>query len=228
MVAEEFANGFLRDDVQADGGFVEKKDFRFVEQGSDQLHFHAFAEGKLADHDVQLLFYGEERGEFIDGSLETIFVDAVDAGVEFERFTGGQIPPELIFLSEQQSELAAVAVLAFPGSEAKNFGGTAGGVKKAGEHFERGGFAGAVRAEETNQLPLPYRKADILGGGNGFVVALPQTFKRAAKSRSFFVGAVNLGQRFDLNDGPIAFHRIEIRAEYRELKKTLQPNSCRR
>eukprot|EP01035_Chromulina_nebulosa_P005668 gene5668-7692_t len=40
ILAEELADGALRDDVEADGGFVEEEDARAVEERGDELHLH--------------------------------------------------------------------------------------------------------------------------------------------------------------------------------------------
>ena len=53
VIAQEFADILLRNHVEADGGFVEEEDAGLVEQRGDELHFHAFAEGEFADHDVR-------------------------------------------------------------------------------------------------------------------------------------------------------------------------------
>jgi hypothetical protein len=38
VAAQEFADGFLRNDVQPDGRLVEEQDFGLMEQRSDQFH----------------------------------------------------------------------------------------------------------------------------------------------------------------------------------------------
>ena len=69
----------------------------------DQFHFHAFAERKFADADVELVLDGEQFGHFGDGALEAVARDAVDFGVQFERFARGQVPPKLVFLAEHSA-----------------------------------------------------------------------------------------------------------------------------
>jgi hypothetical protein len=84
-----------------------------VQQRGDEFHLHAFAQGEFADLTLSLSD-AEQFGHFGDGAFDARVGDAVDAGVEFEGFAGGQIPPELVLLAEQQRELAAVTVFAFP------------------------------------------------------------------------------------------------------------------
>ena len=51
--AEELANVILGDDVEADGGLVQKKDWRIVEERSGQVAAHALAERKFANGNVE-------------------------------------------------------------------------------------------------------------------------------------------------------------------------------
>ena len=152
VAANEFAHGFLGNDIQADGRFVEKQHLGLMQQRRDQLHFHAFAEGKFAHADVELVFDGEQFAHFGDGAFETVGGDAVNFCVQFERFARGQIPPQLVFLAEHERKLAAITISAFPRCITEHLGGAARRIKQAGEHFERGGFARAVRAEKTDQF----------------------------------------------------------------------------
>ena len=85
--------------------------------------------------------------------------DAVDAGVELEGFARGQVPPELVLLAQQQRELAAVAVVAFPGHVAQHARRAARGVEQPGEHLQGGGLARAVRAEEADQFAFLDRRS---------------------------------------------------------------------
>jgi hypothetical protein len=72
VAADEFADGFLRNHVQADGRLVEKQHLGLVQQRGDEFHLHAFAEGKFAHADVELVLDGEQFGHFGDGALEAV------------------------------------------------------------------------------------------------------------------------------------------------------------
>ncbi len=120
--AEEVAHALLRGDVEADGGFVEEKDFWAVEQGGDELHFHAFSEGEFADHHVHFVGNFEEFREGGDGGLKVAALDLVNDAVEFERFARGEIPPEGIFLAHEKRELAFESVLSVPRGESEDRG----------------------------------------------------------------------------------------------------------
>ena len=93
-----------------------------------EFHFHPLAQGKFAHHDVQFVAHGQQFGQFVDGAVEGRGGDAVDFAVQFERFAGGKVPPELVFLPEQEGELPAIAVLPLPGNKAQHAGRAAGGI----------------------------------------------------------------------------------------------------
>lgn len=50
---DELSDLFLHDNVQTDGWFIKKKDFRGVEKGADKLHFHPLAKGEFSKGCVQ-------------------------------------------------------------------------------------------------------------------------------------------------------------------------------
>ena len=108
--------------------------------------------------------------------------DAVDFGVQFEGLAGGQVPPELVLLAEQQGELPAVAVVAFPGDVAEHAGRAAGGVEQAGQHFQGGGLARAVGAEKADQFAGLDGEADVLDGEGLLVLPAEKAADRAAQS----------------------------------------------
>src|SRR5207245_9716451 len=55
--------------------------------------------------------------------------------------------PELLFLAEQQRELAPIAVLSFPRDVREDSGRTARGIAEAGKHFARHSVARCDRAQ---------------------------------------------------------------------------------
>src|ERR1700757_1891809 len=89
-------------------------------------------------------------------------VDAVDRTVEFERFLRGQVPPQRIFLSHEQTELALHLVASFPGNEAEHPRITRSRVEQPRKHLKHGGFPGAIRAEKANKLAILDLKRDVI------------------------------------------------------------------
>ena len=92
--------------------------------------------------------------------------------MEAERLGGGQVPPELVLLAHHQGEAAAVGVVALPGDVAQHAGLAAGGIDDAGEQLERRGLAGAVRAEEGDELALLDVEIDAADGLDLAVLAV--------------------------------------------------------
>jgi len=62
----------LRNHVKANGRLVEEQHLGLVEQRRDEFHFHAFAEGKFADADVEFVADIEQFAHFGDGALEAV------------------------------------------------------------------------------------------------------------------------------------------------------------
>jgi hypothetical protein len=84
VALEEFAHNLLRNHIQADGRFVEEEDFGLMQERGDQLHLHAFAQGKLADADIELLADVKHPGHFRDGAFKAVPGNTVDLGVQFQ------------------------------------------------------------------------------------------------------------------------------------------------
>ena len=72
VMLEKFAHGLLAYDVQANGRFVEEEDPGPVQQGGNELHFHALAEAELAHHHVELLTHVEQFGEISYNLFEVL------------------------------------------------------------------------------------------------------------------------------------------------------------
>ena len=172
-----------------------------MQQRGDQFHFHPLAEGKFADIDVQLVRHAQQLGQFTHSGFEAVGGDAVNFGVQLQRFARRQIPPELVFLAEHERELAAICVGAFPRRVPQHFGGTAGRVEQTGEHLERGGLAGAVGTEKADEFARLDFEADIIDGQRLLVLPVKQAIDRTGKARQFFIGAKRFGELADFDSG---------------------------
>src|SRR5439155_14728414 len=105
-----------------------------------------------------------------------------------------QIPPKLIFLSEQQGELAAIPVITFPGHIPKHAGRAGGWIEQPSEHFQRRSLARAVGSEESDQFSRLDVKTDILHRQGLFVLPVEQASNCAAEARLLLVRAKCFGQ----------------------------------
>src|SRR5271154_78792 len=71
-----------RDRIDAGGGFVEKKKFRFVEHGATKSQALLPAAGKLRGQAVEVRSKSVELHDFVDAALHAFRGEAVDAAVE--------------------------------------------------------------------------------------------------------------------------------------------------
>src|SRR5579859_2394880 len=101
--AEKLANVILGDDVEADGGLIEKQNRRIVQQRGGQVAAHALAERKLANGNVEQFGEAEDLIEKCHALVEVALRDVVDAAQKFEGFDGGDVPPELGALAENDA-----------------------------------------------------------------------------------------------------------------------------
>src|SRR6185312_10507600 len=197
VFAQELADGLLRDDVEADRRLVEKEHPRPVEEGGDQLHLHALAEGELAHHHVELVADPEQFDQLLEGPPVVGGREAVDRAEEGEGLAGGQVPPELVLLAQDQGEDPPVGVFAPARIEARDPCLAAGGLNQPRQHFQGGGLAGAVGAEEADELPLGDGEADVVGRPGFREFPAEEAGDAAPESGLFLVGAENPGEVAD-------------------------------
>lgn len=107
----------------------------------------------------------------------------------------------MVFLAEHEGEDTAVGVFAFGGVKAGDGGAAACGVDEPGEHFERGGLARAVGAEEAHELALGDVEGYVVGGGEFLEVAVEEAAHATPEAGAFFVGAEDAGEVFDFDQG---------------------------
>src|SRR4051812_14894179 len=102
-------------------------------------------------------------------AFELLWFNSIDLLVQSERFRGGQVPPELVFLAHHECEAAPVGVVALPRDVTENLCAAAGGVDHTRKKFERRSLTGAVRSQKGDKLAL----FDIeIDAANGFDFAV--------------------------------------------------------
>ena len=151
---QKFTDALLTNHVQTDGWFVEKEDARLMNQRGDQLHLHPLAQRQLAHHHIHFVLNLEKFGQSADNLRKTSAIDSVDRAVQLQRFLRGQVPPERIFLTHEQTELTFHFIAAFPRDKTENTRITGSRVEQAGEHLKNGGLARAVRTQEPDKFAL--------------------------------------------------------------------------
>jgi hypothetical protein len=152
------------DGVYAFKGLVEEEDLGAVDDGGGECELFLHAVGEVGD---ELFGLGGEAHEFEKlggaggggGGVET-----VHAADEAKVFGGGEA-------AEEGEAFGDDADLAFDfdgvgdGVEAEDLDAAGGGGEEAGEHLDGGGLAGAVGAEEAEELTGGDGEVDVLDGG---------------------------------------------------------------
>lgn len=152
--------------IEAGERLVEEHDLRGVEQAARdrELLFHAAGElaGKLVG------FVGDL--ELLKKRLRERFVvaDAVDAGDEIEVLTDGEIIEEPGFVGEER-ERALGGQRGGGEVVTGDAEGAGAGGNDAGEAAERGGFAGAVGADEAEDFAWANEEGQLADGSEAAV-----------------------------------------------------------
>ncbi len=152
QILDDGANGSGAHRVDANGGLIEEDQIGVVQEHPRQvqallhpigigLHAIVFPPGQA--HQLQQLRdapAGILRIEAVQLGKITQVIQAAQAGIQAPAAPKGEANP--------MAHLARV----FDQVHAEDAGLPAGGEQQCGKHFDRGGFAGAVRADEAEQL----------------------------------------------------------------------------
>lgn len=147
--------------VNAGGGFVEEEEVGVVEEGLGQADALEHAFGVGAEASVSSGAEIDEIEELLDAGGEAWAGHAGEAAVVVEDFASGEEVGEIRVFRE---EAEAVAGGHGAGGVAEDGGGAAGGGGKAEEEFHGGAFAGAVGAEEAEDLAGLDREMEVFEG----------------------------------------------------------------
>src|SRR5690348_1674461 len=197
--AEEFANLIFGDDVEADGGLVEKKQRRIVEERGGEVAAHAFAERKFAHGRGEIVLDSEDLVELFHALAEIALGDFVNAAEELEGFDDGDIPPELSALAEDDAHGFNVLAARVVGEGAIDAGFAGAGDENSGEHFDAGGFAGAVGADVADHFAAFDGESDAVDGFDGEIFAEEEILDGAPDAFAALEGAEIFGEFANVN-----------------------------
>ena len=152
------------DGVDAFEGLVEEEDFGAVDDGGGEGEFFLHAVGVVGDEFFGFAGEAHEVEEFGGAGGGGGGVEAVHASDEAEVFGGGEAAEEGEAFGDD-ADLALDFDGVGDGVEAEDLDGAGGGSEQAGEHLDGGGFAGAVGAEEAEELAGSDGEVDVLNGG---------------------------------------------------------------
>ena len=143
--------------IESVSRFVENHNFRVVQQRlrhaeplfhTEGIRFELFLDAVLHAHHLY-------------GFADTFFVDAAGTRVQPQIFIPGQVRIHIRVFHNAADAVHRGLEIPFD-VMAHHLNGTAVRGEQAEDHFDSGGFAGAVGAEKTENLAGLYREADIL------------------------------------------------------------------
>jgi len=152
------------DGVDAFEGLVEEEDARPVDDGGGERELLLHAVGEVGD---QLLVLAGEVHEVEQLGCSLVCghaIQAVHAADEAEVLAGGEAAEQGHALGDDPDlALQLGGVLGQVGAQYADL--AAGGCEQAGEHLDGGGLAGAVGAEEAEELARVDGEVDVIDGG---------------------------------------------------------------
>ena len=181
VLGDEAANPLLHRHVQADRRLVEKEHLRPVQKRAHDLHLHALAERKLSHRLADEVADVQQFDHLVTDRDEVLARQPVDRPVELERVHGRQIPLQLVSVPHHERHLAQVVLLAARGDVAENARLAARGEEEPGEHLERRGLAGAVRAEKADDLTGSDFERDCVHGAHVACLAVKKALGGCAQ-----------------------------------------------
>ncbi len=141
--------------------------------------------------------------------------DVIDAAQKLEGFDGRDVPPQLRALAEDDADGFYVGGALAPGHETVRQNFARGRHEDAGEHFDGGGFAGAVRADVADHFAAADFKIYVFDGFDGLVFAMKKIREAAEDAFAPSETAVVLGETVDRDEGSVR-HESAILARGRE------------
>src|SRR5260370_23315941 len=152
-----------RDRINACGGLVEKEKLGFMQHGAAEGQTLLPSTGKLRGQAIQVRSEAVECDDLLNAAFEACGFEPVDTAVELQIFCDGQI----VIKTEILRHVADAFAHGFgirADIETFDLSGAAAERQKAGEHFDDGGFAAAVGAEEAEDFAFFYAEADVIHG----------------------------------------------------------------
>ena len=137
--------------VEADGRLVEEQHARRMQQPAGDLQPPLHAAGERQDRVVAAVGEADHLEHLIRPGRDGGRVDPIQLGVEPEVLRGGHLHVQRRVL-EDQADVAAHVVAPADDVEAADARDPGRGLGQRAEHVDRGALAGAVRAEEAEDL----------------------------------------------------------------------------
>ena len=200
VLGDERADALLHRDVEAERRLVEEQHGRPVEERADDLDLHPLAQRELPNrlaHEVADL---EQLDQLVPRLEELLARDAVDRAVELERVERRQVPLELVAVAHDQRDAAQEVALALRGHVAEHARLAGGDVEQPREHLQRRRLAGAVRAEEADDLAGRDVERDAVDGLDLPHPAADEALRRRLEPRLALGHVERLAELRDVDD----------------------------
>ena len=158
------------DDVETGKRLIENEKFRVVEKRRRDEDALAHALGVRGDGRVFPRLEVQETEQAFGFLLKDRFVETTQAADELEVFKTGEVRVEVRFFRDVAEDAAKGDHIVVNVAAVKENAAVIG-TQQAGNDFDCSGFAGAVGAEETDDLAGRDLEADILHGGDAPVAS---------------------------------------------------------
>src|SRR4029077_11689404 len=155
---------------------------------------HPLAERELADRLIEQPLEEHQIHHRVPGPPIIRVGNIVDVAQQVESVGDRQIPPELSALAEDHPDPRDVTDSIAPRREPVHFASARQWLQDARENLDGGGFAGAVRSDEAEQLAAFEREADSLERLDDSIAALEQSLDAAPGAGRAFGNAIGFGQ----------------------------------
>ena len=149
--------------VEADGRLVEEQHARRVHQAAGDLQAPSHAAGVRLHRRVTAVPEVDHLEHLAHPRRDDLGVDAVELGVQAEVLLGGEVAVERRVL-EHEADVPADGVALADDVEAAHAGGTGRGPGERAQHVDRRALAGAVGAEEAEDLAASDGERDTADG----------------------------------------------------------------
>src|SRR5207253_269868 len=137
--------------VEAAGGFVQQQDLRVVQQYTGQTEALIHAAGETGGHGIALVSEAHELEDVVADFAAFFAPNAIGGGEEFEVLDDFHVVVDAKKVGHEADESADLLGLGVD-RIAADIGFTPGGIEQRGEHPHGGGLAGAVGANETEDV----------------------------------------------------------------------------
>jgi hypothetical protein len=200
VLGDERADPPLHRHVQADCGLVEEEDLRAVNERAHDFDLHALAEREVPHRLADEVADVEQLDQLVAQLREVGPGNSEDRAIQFERVERGQIPLQLVAVPHHERDLSQVVALALGGDVSEHQCVAGGRIEQSRQHLQRRRLAGAVRAEEADDLSRLDLERDAVDGAHLSVTPPDKGSRGRGEARLPFGDAKDLRQLGDVDD----------------------------